>query len=304
MENLHKLVTKEDPIYVHKMLGIICLVNYIYRFWSLLCYNTMLLNTDFDMLLVAVHGGLSISSFIFHIPKKRHVKLPMIYPEFRLHSIAFALRSVACCFLCYYGSKYQLYYKICACYITMMTADTITKYHTIEGDTTMRSMPYSDTICEYDKRNITKFHSNQQVTATLFMLLNIDSAFAPMFPIQIAALFMSLVRKNIITPNTWHLLYSLSLMTCVFVFNNYTLSQVLVVVITTNIFRILRMKLRMNKYLSWSIVFSMILVTDLTSLDTFAYTRYITNGILIVYLTKNTYTIRTLLSGFIFTRPT
>jgi hypothetical protein len=224
--NLHKLVTKEDPTHFHKLLGLFSLANYIYRYYLLLCYGSMFLHTPIDLALVGMHGLLSVSSLIFHIPKKRHASLPMIYPEFRLHSIAFGLRSVVCCFIDYYGGEYKLYGKMVACFVTMMVADTITKIYAEPGDTTMRAMPYAETTSAKDMQKITRFHSHQQVTATIYMLLNIDAAFSPLFAIQFAAFLMTLVRKSIIKPNTWHLLYSWALIINVFILRGLTLSQV------------------------------------------------------------------------------
>ena len=42
------------------------------------------------------HFGLSTSSLIFRIPTKRIVEGSRIWPEYRLHSIIFAYRSLAC----------------------------------------------------------------------------------------------------------------------------------------------------------------------------------------------------------------
>ena len=117
----HKLVTKEDPLYLHKFLGIIALLNYTYRYYLLFWYGSMFLATRWDLIIVALHGCLSLSSLIFHIPRKRHAKLPMIYPEFRLHSIAFGLRSVICCFLNYYYAD-GVGMKILTCFGTMLVA--------------------------------------------------------------------------------------------------------------------------------------------------------------------------------------
>ena len=97
------------------------------------------------------------------------------------------MRSVICCFVDVYGGTYKLYYKMGVCFTTMIVADVITKYYAEPGDTTMRAMPYSENTTELDKRKITLFHSNQQTTATILMLLNIDSAFSPLFAIQFAA---------------------------------------------------------------------------------------------------------------------
>jgi hypothetical protein len=254
----------------------------------------MFLNTPIDLALIGMHGLLSVSSLIFHIPRKRHAKLPMIYPEFRLHSIAFGLRSVVCCFIDYYGGEYKLYYKMGACFGTMMIADVITKQYAEPGDTTMRAMPYSENTHEEHIRKITKFHSNQQVTATIFMLLNMDSAFSPLCAIQLAAFLMTMVRKSIINPNTWHLLYSWALMTNIFTIKTMTLSQVGVMFIGVQIFRLLRMRMRMNKYIGWSIIFAIFQLLNLKFIDDFAYAQVMIRSLTAIYLIKNIYTTRAL----------
>jgi len=252
----------------------------------------MLIHTTFDISLVAIHGLLSVSSLIFHIPKKRHSKLPMIYPEFRLHSIAFALRSVVCCFLDFYG--YSRLYKMGTCIGTMYIADQITRAYAEPGDTTMRAMPFAETTDEKSRKQITQFHSNQQVSATLYMLWTMESAFSPMFAIQIAAFLMTLVRKSIIRPNTWHLVYSWALMINIFIFNTFTFSQSIIIFTSTHTFRWLRMKQRMNKYIAWMIVFTIIHFTDFHWIDDTQYSKMIQNGLIFVYITKNIYKSRAL----------
>lgn len=91
---LKKLKTKEDPHHLHKTLGIFCLFNYVYRYYLLLSVGNMRLNNLYGILSILVHAALSLSSLIFYIPLKRNPLKPMIYPEYRLHSIIFALRSV------------------------------------------------------------------------------------------------------------------------------------------------------------------------------------------------------------------
>ena len=292
--NLHKLVTKEDSMHIHKILGIFSLANYIYRYYLLFCYGSMFLNTPFDLAMIAIHGCLSFSSLIFHIPRKRHAKLPMIYPEFRLHSIAFGIRSVVCCFVDFYGGTYKLYYKMGVCFGTIMIADLITQKYAEPGDTTMRAMPYQETTPETDRQKITKFHSNQQTTATMFMLINMDSAFSPLFSIQFAAFLMTMVRKSIIRPNSWHLLYSWALMINIFVSNTMNLSQIIRLVIGIKLFRLLRMKFRMNKYIGWTITFGVFSLLDLRFVDTYIYAQTITHCFIMIYLIKNIYTTRKL----------
>ena len=90
-----KLVTKEDPLFLHKTFGILSLMSYIYRY----CYvlpMTGTLGFDggwFDYLTLAVHMILSTSSMIFHVLPQRMIRRPLvIWEEYRLHAIFFSLR--------------------------------------------------------------------------------------------------------------------------------------------------------------------------------------------------------------------
>ena len=302
--NFRKLLTKEDPMHLHKTIGILALVNYFYRFYLLFFYGTMRLHTPLALGMTAVHGALSVSSLVFHIPQKRHATLPMIYPEFRLHSIVFGLRSVLCCFIEHYcPAYYKLHCKMGVCFVTMAVADWVTKRHAAPGDTTMRAMPFAASIPDNDRTKITRFHSNQQTTATLFMLWNMESAFSPLFAIQLAALLMTLVRKGIISPNTWHLVYSMSLMVNIFTINTFTVSQLLLTLLGTWLFRVWRMQLRLNKYAGWSLAFANIALFDWRWLDYVALPGnlpviqvggWLSNGLIASYLAKNMYATRRL----------
>ena len=219
----------------------------------------------------------------------------MIYPEFRLHSIAFAMRSVICCFIEFYGGSME--YKIITCFGTMIVADQITRIYAEIDNTTMRAMPFAETTDEQSRQKITLFHSKQQVTATLFMIMNMESAFSPMFAIQIAAFLMTLVRKNIIRPNTWHLLYSWSLMINVFVNPTFKLGQTLQLMSSIHSFRYFRMKHRINKYIGWSFIFAYMYFINFNYIDTLvSYQIYgwIHRFIVVIYLIKNIYATRAL----------
>jgi hypothetical protein len=213
--NTHKLVTKEDQYHIHKTLGAICLANYGYRYYLLFTRGDMDLDNNVAAWLVGIHAVLSLSSLLFHIPAIRNKSAPMIYPEYRLHSILFAVRSCVCFFLTLH--RFSIVYKFAACYLTMLGADTVTAmYYRSDGQngtrtTTMRDMPFDSRIREEDQRKITLMQSSQQIGATLYMLGNLETCFSPMFAIQLAALLMTLVRKSIIDSTAWHIIYNLSL---------------------------------------------------------------------------------------------
>lgn len=264
LHNSHKLITKEDPLHIHKTLGVICLVNYGYRYYMLFTTGTMHLDNPIAGYLMCVHALLSISSIIFHIPSKRNKMAPMIYPEYRQHSILFAMRSVVCFFLTYY--KCAVFYKMATCYGTMLLADFISSHHqnTITT-TTMRNMPFDIRISGQDQESIIRMQSSQQIGATLFMFGNLDSCFTPLFSIQIAAFLMTLVRKNIIDTNLWHILYNISLWSNVFCFYFFPISYVILQPMLFQLFYYWRFsfdkvstQILGNKYVGWSFIFAII----------------------------------------------
>jgi hypothetical protein len=257
-ENLHKLFTREDSTNIHKILGSISLFNYIYRFGSLFLYGNMFNDNLNALYLIGIHGLLSVSSLIFHIPRIRNKVGPMIYPEFRLHSIAFALRSVFCCFLYYYN--FSKIYHIYVCFLTMIGADIITYYY--KDGNTMRNMPFDENISFEDQNKITLMHSKSQIAATIFMIGNITTAYSPLFAIQIAAFLMTLVRKNIIKSNTWHKIYTLSLWINIFSYISIDIGWIIIQMSLYYLFIEMRFNYKMNKYKAWSLIFNAYLLIE------------------------------------------
>ena len=95
-----KLFTKEDPIGVHKYLGIFCLLNFMGRYTQMLFGDPAAgLGTRghawFSMACLIPHAMLSLSSLIFHtVPRERVSLIPTIWKEYRAHNIIFGVRSV------------------------------------------------------------------------------------------------------------------------------------------------------------------------------------------------------------------
>ena len=295
--NLFKLVTREDPNFIHKALGFSCLINFIYQFTHLFRYGKMnLRNNQYAPLLIILHGLLSVSSFIFHVPLNRHKGLPMIYKEFRLHSIIFALRSVFCA-LCFYY-KLNLVFNVFFINLTMICADIVTKLYEAETKT-MRGMPYSRDFKEEDKKKVTYMHSVQQFGATMFMIGNIDSAFAPLLAIQIAAFLMTLVRKSIISELDWHRLYSISLWLNIFVYWSFNrIDKPIYIIMGVYLFDYLRVNQGHNKYLVWNYIFLIIYVmysfVNFAVIEAHINQPLLTNLLITYYLASNIYRTRKL----------
>lgn len=92
-----KLITSHDPFHVHKTIGVFVLLHYLYRFFLLFTTGSAFPEEEPAVqasICVAVHGVLSWSSLLLPLPSKRNFQGPMIWPEFRAHSITFASRHV------------------------------------------------------------------------------------------------------------------------------------------------------------------------------------------------------------------
>ena len=277
-ENLHKLSTKEDPYYLHKIFGAICFLNFAYQSFYVVLYHKSHIDNPVGCVLMGCHALLPISSLIFHIPAVRNRTGPMIYPEFRLHSIIFSLRSV----VCFYLSYYQLndFYKMLACFLTMMSAD-IASYTTNDDSekTLIRTMPFDkDTPLELQQQQRIKyFQSSMQVGATLYMLGNTHTAFLTLYGIQLPAFLMTLVRKNIIKPNTWHQWYSILLIFNIYGYYTVPISHILKHILLFNLFIELRFVNRINKYYAWTFIF--LLFSILSQLSTMCHIDSLLNDI-------------------------
>lgn len=267
-ENLYKLMTKEDPLHFHKILGGIVLANYLYRYTCFFFYGHMNFSkSHWDTALLAVHGLLSVSSLAFHISGVRNPQQPMIYPEYRLHSILFALRSVACCLLAIW--QYHYVYTMAVCGSTLMLADLITTYYNPVGNngSTMRNMPFDKSIPLEEQNQIVSMQSASQIGATLFMFGNAETAFSPMLAIQLAALLMTLVRKSIIDAYMWHFVYSLSLWINNVLFYSATPGFFVMFLAIYNLHYYVVFPYRINKYVAWIFHFTLIALYKETGVE-------------------------------------
>jgi len=258
LENVRKLVTKEDPYHIHKGLGVVCLINFVYRIGLLLTRGSMGFQNPLGVGSILLHGLLSVSSLMFHIPRDRNIAAPMIYPELRLHSITFTLRSVICA-LCH---VYELPFATpFVCIGTMIVADYITYcYKDAANGKTITNMPFDPTMTETEQKAVVYMNSCMQIGATLFMLGSVESAFIPMMAIQGAAFLMTLVRKGVITCTMWHQGYAILLWMSYLAAYSLSPSFLIVQAFMYNMYTRLFFPIRSNKYLNWSIVFAFCLL--------------------------------------------
>lgn len=210
------LFTEHDILHIHKILGFGCLTHYAYRMTCRILYNNMLFHEQplIAYLTPAVHLTLSLSSFMFQVPKYRFNSKVIIWKELQLHNIIFTSRSVFVMYHIMLGDNHPYYHHIRLAIVMThhLMADIVSKYYQVEDKTTTRDIPYdtNNTIIPYLYK---KYYAISQLAATASLLFskNMDNAFIIMFPIQLSTFLMTLVRKKIITNNQWHIFYALSL---------------------------------------------------------------------------------------------
>jgi hypothetical protein len=117
-------------------------------------------------------------------------------------------------------------------------------------------MPFDNNIPKEEQLKITHMQSCMQIGATIFMLGNIETAFSPLFAIQLAAFLMTLVRKSIISSKMWHSAYSLSLWINIILFLSLPLGYILINQIMYYNYRNIFFPLKLNKYIAWTINFT------------------------------------------------
>jgi len=213
---MNSLFSSHDVLNIHKILGFGCLANFGYRFYNRILYGSMLFdNSIFTYVTPMVHLSLSLSSFIFSVPTHRFNSKAIIWRELQLHNIIFTSRSVCMMYHALFFKELNAFYYFSRLGIVLFhhyLADLATAKYQKDNKTTTRDIPYDtkNTLIPYVNK---KFYAISQLLATSGILLsnNCDNGFFIMFPIQLSTFLMTLVRKNIISNNTWHILYAMSL---------------------------------------------------------------------------------------------
>lgn len=250
------LITSHDYLNIHKIMGFGCLIHYGYRFSLKILYNDMYLTPNIYPLF---HLGLSLSSFIFKVPKYRYISKTIIWKELQLHNIIFTSRSI---FMIYHSILFKndnFNYYISRLLILLShhyLADIVTDNFQNNNLTTTRDIKYDSDNIYLIKIN-KYFYAISQLIATTTLLLskNPDNGFSIMFPIQLSAFLMTLVRKGLITNNQWHYIYSSSLLVPYLINYNGIISNNNIKLFTI-LHLILRFGFNSNKYLNMIIITS------------------------------------------------
>jgi len=253
-----KLFTKEDkPHHVfgfHKIMGLGALLHFIGRFaaWPFVV-DMGFESSSTTALLMLMHAALSLSSMIFHIPKKRIVEGSRIWPEYRLHSIIFACRSLACMALIWAEQRFGLpptYEWNAAIVLATLVAADVATWSVGEASR-------SSTIRDLDAPPALQFFfSVMQFHATAGCLVGVrrfSTQFVYVWVIQFTAFLMTLRRKNLAPHNALVRIYGVMLSFGFAVATNDALTASSWALVNTlaNTAAIGRLGCRINKYVLW-----------------------------------------------------
>jgi len=217
-----------------------------------------------------LHLILSLSSFIFKVPLYRFQNKTIIWKELQLHNIIFTSRSVFMIYhsLLFNNFNYNIYiYYFSRLFIVIIhhyLADIITNKYQNNNLTTTRDIIYNTNNSLINKIivKINKyFYSVSQIIATTTLLLskNHETGYLIMFPIQLSAFLMTLVRKRIITNNQWHYIYTMSLLLSYILNINVVNNNRYYIDYIILLHLFLRLVLKINKYVNL-IIISMIFI--------------------------------------------
>jgi hypothetical protein len=287
-----KLITNHDFLHLHAISGLIALCNFILRLYYMLTYKNAF--PDFEnkfisILLTLNHLCLPLLSLSIHLPEKRNFHQPMIWKEFRLHSLLFSSRHVITTIISLYNFDFNIkvfiIIKLAIILLTVYLAKIISDKYGDKELRTTNAMPYPETLKDNEILKIKREYAKKQFGATLFCAIinNPTYNFIPLYAIQSAPFLMTLVRKGKCNTKYYHIIYSLFLL-FPFYFHyillvNFKcdLRDILFGLIYVSCYT-LRISYNINPYILWSLIIPIfILIWEYKKVDIhiFGYIAYI-----------------------------
>jgi len=255
---IKKLFTKEDPLMLHKVLGLLSVISFIYRYAYV--YNVKgnlgFEGTRLDWATIALHTALSTSSLIFHVLKNRILRKPyIIWEEYRLHAISFTLRCTCIFILGFYG--FSRFFLFPGTMVWHIIADKISERH---GNLNTKTGKLLTTVRGTDKlptpmKLLTRAYAFYQFSAIASHIVpcdrTMDMGYNTLIAIQSSAFLMTLFRKSLIPYSVHGLGYTFCLLVSGFhiyrVHNSIYFALGVVTVFMT------RITYGISKYTLWSL---------------------------------------------------
>lgn len=247
-----RLVTKDDATHIHKTLGLSCLISFVYRFVNAGPSDMKFTSSNGTFVMILVHALLSTSSLIFKIPARRINGGYRIWPEYRLHSIVFACRSLATMLVTWFEMRHGLE-PIYALNVVIVMATLAAADFSSRSQGSSRS----NSIRDLKANPLTQFFfSAMQFHATMGCLLAIrrfSTQFIYVWIIQLNAFLMTLQRKNLAPQGVLVTCYGFMLVFgfCVASYEHHRVGMFALVNALGNLAAVLRLGCGMPKYLLW-----------------------------------------------------
>lgn len=212
------LITRDDPLQLHKTLGALCLVSFLFRIAQMGQRSDMGFAThpEWTIPTIVLHLLLNLSAFQFRLPKRRIAGGYRIWPEYRLHSLVFLARSLAVIGLYYYELIYQIQepkyiWNLWIVLLAMMAADL--------GSQSQGNYQ-SNSIRDLEIPTAVQFlFSSAQFLGTgnlVFGLRRCTMHMLFVMIVQVNAFLMTLRRKNLASQSVLVSLYGILLLLAVF----------------------------------------------------------------------------------------
>lgn len=264
----HKLLTNHDPFHIHASLALLCVLHYGYRIsLAAMGVHDMGFNADSNTLAcMGLHTALSLSSLLFSIPARRIKEGSRIWPEFRLQSIIFALRSLALMGVVWWIQQYPrdtphnpwwIVYCAVIQFVSMALSDWVASAYADTHSNTIRDleaplwMRYFFSVGQIHGAALIFFGTSQ---ARLF-----STQFIGVLLIQATAFAMTLIKKEKVSH--WFLVvayfFALSATLAYTYTNYYWVARELAIrnFLFSSVFAFARIVLNWDKYVIWTIAF-------------------------------------------------
>lgn len=256
------LLTHHDKFHIHAIFGLLSLINFIYR-WIMIFYKGNAFyndTTNTATVSTLLHLGLPLTSFLLPIPEKRNYTAPMIWKEFRLHSLTFASRHVISCLIILH-EKDTFYSQLLIVQVILLSASLITDKYGSHNNRTTNTMPYPQNINQKERNDTKLLYAYAQFFATAFIFADdISVSYIPLLGIQTAPFLMTLVRKGKITSRIYHMVYAWSLLlaipatTSIIIYRPYLSSNIMMCFTIGYIVKQLRLYFSLDKHILWLVI--------------------------------------------------
>jgi hypothetical protein len=252
-----KLFTNEDNLQIHKTLGILSVVSFLYRyFWVYPTTGTLGFDGSwFDHATILCHMLLATSSLIFHVIRRRIFNRPMIiWEEYRLHAIVFSTRCMSVyamgTFRPFEGMLIERFMIPLVVLAHHLVADYVTKIHgSKDGTTTVRVHDGH----RPEIKTVLRFYAFYQFTALASHLTPnarlADLGYNTFIAIQSSAFLMTLYRKGVISEVSHGLVYTSCLIVSMYHIFRTCGNALFLAKLAAAYY--LRTDFRMNKYVLW-----------------------------------------------------